>query len=113
LERLAMQAPAMIWTVDRDLRITESVGSALEQIGLVPGQTVGLTLQEHFKTDDPDFPSIAAHRRALQGEKVTYSREMNGRTYQSRIAPLRDDQSRIIGAVGISFDITGAKPGSA
>src|SRR3954453_16597996 len=53
LRALLNQMPSIVWTTDNDLRITTSEGAGLEPLGIRPGQVVGQTLQEYFKTDDP------------------------------------------------------------
>ena len=74
LKLLLEQIPAVLWTTDRDLRSTLSQGAALASIGLRPNELAGKTLYEYMQTDDPDFPTIAAHRRALAGEFVSFRR---------------------------------------
>jgi len=100
------QMPAVLWAVDRDLRFTLSEGGGLAALGLEPGEAVGLTLSEFFRTDDPDHPAIAAHRRALAGASATYSFVWSGRTYHTGVEPLRDAVGRIVGAVGFAIDLT-------
>jgi PAS domain S-box-containing protein len=105
LSALVDQMPAAVWTTDRDLRITGAHGSALESIGLEPEQMAGTTLLEMFDTDDSDFEPVVAHRRALNGETVSYEMESGGRVFQTCVQPLRAGPT-IIGAVGAAFDIS-------
>ncbi|RME43081.1 MAG: GAF domain-containing protein, partial [Chloroflexi bacterium] len=100
------QTPAILWTTDTRLRFTSSVGAGLAALNLGPDQVVGLTLSEYFQMEDPDFPPIAAHRRALMGESVTYEQEWAGNLYQSHVEPLRDAEGHIVGCVGLALDIT-------
>jgi PAS domain S-box-containing protein len=65
-----------------------------------------MTLFAYFKTTDPEFGPIAAHRRALKGESVTYEAAWEGRTFQSHVEPLRDAAGEITGVIGIAFDVT-------
>ena len=76
-------------------------------LGLKSNETVGLTLAEYFGTDDPQFPVHAAHRRVMQGEIVTIAQRWQGREFESRMQPLRDDAGeRVIGCLGITQDVT-------
>ena len=109
LRLLVEQMPAVLWSTDLDLRFTSSLGGGLAGLGLEPNQVVGLSLSEFFGTDDPEFPPIAAHRRALVGESSTYDIEWTGRTFHSHIEPLRDQQGVIVGAIGVARDITERK----
>ena len=106
LRMLVDQMPAALWAVDRDLQITSSTGAALKQLGLRPGQLVGVSLFEYFQTEDSDFVPIASHRRALAGETVEYEFDWSGRMFTTHIEPLRDEAKNITGALGLSLDIT-------
>jgi PAS domain S-box-containing protein len=100
------QLPAVVWATDRDLRFTASTGRALVSLGLDVGQAVGRTLSEFFGTDDPDFPAIAAHVRALAGEPRSYEQNWLGRRFETRVEPRYDDEGAIVGVLGVSLDVT-------
>ena len=106
---LTEQIPAVLWTTDVNQRFTSSTGSGLKHLGLEPGQVVGMTLQEYFQTEDREFDSLVAQRRAIAGEAVTYDTVFAGRTWSSYVEPLRDEKGRITGAIGIALDITERK----
>ncbi|MFM9960342.1 MAG: PAS domain S-box protein [Planctomycetaceae bacterium] len=103
------QMPAAVWATDRDLRFTSSTGAALKELGLQPGQVEGLLLSEYFQSNDPDFPPIAAHRRALNGETVQFETAWAGRHFDSHVEPFRDSNGNITGVLGLAFDITDRK----
>jgi PAS domain-containing protein len=106
---VAGQMPAVLWSTDRDLRIMSSTGGALTSMGHRPGQAVGLTLQRFFRTDDPAFLPVAAHRKALMGESVSYEVDWSGRTFASHVEPLRGANHSIEGVIGVALDITRQK----
>ena len=58
---------------------------------------------------DPQEASVAAHLRALQGESVAYEREIGVRTWSVHIKPFRDVKDRIVGCIGVGFDVTDQK----
>jgi PAS domain S-box-containing protein len=106
---LAEQMPAVLWSVDRDLRFTSSMGAGLANLNQRPDQYNGLTLFDYFGTKDADFHAIAAHRKALAGESVTYETEWKGRTFASHVEPLRHSDGKIYGVIGVAFDVTERK----
>ncbi len=100
------QAPAVIWSTDRQLRFTSCVGAGLANLGLPQDELVGRSLFEWFGTADPSFQPIAAHLRAMAGESVSYETEWKGRVFQVRIEPLLAAGREIIGSVGAALDIS-------
>jgi PAS domain-containing protein len=109
-QRLVLgQLPALIWTTDSDLRFTSSAGAGLAGLNSRPNQVVGMSLYEYFQTDDPEFGPIAAARRALTGEAVSYDIVWSGRAFQSLVEPFLDPLGRISGVIGIALDITERK----
>ena len=109
IEMITSQMPAVLWSTDRDLRLTSLTGAGLAYMGQRPGQSVGLTLQEYFRTNDPVFLPVAAHRKALLGESVSYEIEWSGRTFASHVEPLRGADRSIDGVIGVALDITRQK----
>jgi PAS domain S-box-containing protein len=103
---LMERMPAILWTTDKNLRYTSAVGAGLETLGLRSGELTGQTLFEYFQTENPRFPSIAAHRRALAGESVTYQLEWQKRVLESHVQPLRSSEGDLLGVIGVALDIT-------
>jgi PAS domain S-box-containing protein len=106
---LLNQIPAVVWTVDKDLRVSASIGAGLSGFGLKTGQLEGTSLYEFLHTGDPGQITVIRHRRALAGETVRHETEWLGRWFQSVIQPLRDARGEIKGAIGIALDITERK----
>lgn len=100
------QMPAVLWSMDRDLHFTLSLGAGLAALGLRPNQIVGATLQEFAGTDDPEAPIIAAHRRALSGESVSFRIEWSGRWFEAHVEPYHDVEGRTAGVLGVALDVT-------
>ena len=105
LERM----PAILWTTDKELRYTSSMGAALDSLGVKSGGLTGRTLPEYFQTNDPQHPSIAAHWRALAGEALTYELHWQKRVFESHVRPLRGPDGEIVGVIGVALDITDRK----
>jgi PAS domain S-box-containing protein len=106
LRLMVEQMGAILWTTDTHLRLTASHGSALAVLNVEPSQVVGQTLFEVFRAQDQAHPLIQAHYRALRGEPVSIEQTWLGRSFQSRIEPLRHAEGGVIGAIGVSVDIT-------
>src|SRR5262249_41921399 len=96
----------IVWTTDPELRFTSGLGAGLAVLGVRPDDAVGLSLYDYFQSTDPNFPPFAAHRRALQGENVTYEIAWGGRTWRPHGEPLRDVQGKVVGVIGVGLDIT-------
>jgi diguanylate cyclase (GGDEF)-like protein/PAS domain S-box-containing protein len=101
--------PVNLWSTDARLNITFSQGAGLHLIGTTASEQVGMTLYEVLKTRDPGFTPLAAHLRALQGELVRYEVDWRGRSFETRVEPLRSADGHISGTVGIAIDITERK----
>lgn len=106
LRLVLQQIPAILWATDTELRYASSAGSGLAALTAESGPLDGLTLYEHFGTEDGKFLPVAAHRRALCGEPVTYEFTRGSRTYQAHVEPLRDGDRAIIGCIGVALDVT-------
>jgi PAS domain S-box-containing protein len=101
--------PAVLWTTDKDLKFTSSVGAGLEHLGLRTNQLAGLTIHEYFHSEDPEFPPVAAHRKALAGENVTFEMDWQKRSLEAHVQPMRDSEGEVIGVIGVALDITDRK----
>lgn len=106
---LVEQMPAVLWSVDRNLRFTSFMGAGLAGLGQRPDQFKGLTIYDYFGTSDNDFGPIAGHRRALAGKSVTFEVEWKGRTFASHVEPLRHTDGTVKGVIGCALDITRQK----
>jgi len=105
--RLAVQqAPVVLWTTNRELRFTSSMGAGLALIHAETNQNNGKTLFEYFGVDDPEFPAIKAHIGALEGRSVEYTQTWLDNVFQSHVEPLRDAAGEIVGVVGVALDVT-------
>jgi diguanylate cyclase (GGDEF)-like protein/PAS domain S-box-containing protein len=101
--------PVNLWSTDSKLNITFSQGAGLHLIGLSTNEQVGMTIYEVLKTRDPGFTPLAAHLRALKGELVRYDVQWHGRSFETRVEPLRSADGHITGTVGIAIDVTDRK----
>jgi diguanylate cyclase (GGDEF)-like protein/PAS domain S-box-containing protein len=106
LRLLLTQVPAVVWTVDLDMRITSLAGGGLSDQGLTPEQLIGAGYDALVGESRPKQLCADALRRALQGETSRYETRRNERWLQNDVEPLRDAQGAVIGAIGVMLDVT-------
>ncbi len=102
LETLFAALPAAVIILDRNGVYRFFGGQALtnERSGEALGQSVFAV-----RRDRPDI--LADMRRALAGEEVRATREVEGIVWETRYAPLHDAAGEVDGVAYIAFDITG------
>jgi signal transduction histidine kinase len=109
-QRLALllgSVPGFVYTLDRDLVFTSSVGAGLAAINLKPGQLVGMNVMDLWGVRDPSYEPLACHLRAMAGSTTeTYQDVCVGRSLEYRLLPLRDAEGNIVGVVSVGFDVT-------
>ena len=109
LRVLVEQLPAVLWTVDRGLRFTSALGAGFARLKIKPDELVGMSLLDYFETADQTFLPIAAHRRSVAGEPMTFHVEWKSGSYACHVEPLRDSDGQVSGAICMSLDITDRK----
>lgn len=103
-DELRSQLPRIVWTTDRDLRLTSLSGTELARVGTRLEQAVGASLHEFFEMPAEDGLLVASHRRALAGETILADFDWAGRLCRATVAPLRNNQGEVIGCIGVAFD---------
>ena len=103
---LLSQVPAVIWTVDLDLRITSVAGAALGERGLFEDAIVGAPFESLLGEYDEKEACAAAVGRAFGGETVRYESRHGDQWMQNDVEPLRDPLGNVIGAIGVMLDVT-------
>ncbi len=106
-ELLVDHMPAFIYTANHELVFTSSVGKGLAELGLKPGQVVGMSLLDIWGVHNPSYEPLACHLRVLAGsEYETYLDVCNGRSLRYHLRPLRDLDGVIIGLLSNGQDVT-------
>src|SRR5215470_3992953 len=106
LELLLGQLPAVVWMVDRELRITAMSGAALRRLELDPQDAIGAAVAGYFGTGAAPPAPAAAHRQALNGMPQDYELTWLGRHFLNHLEPLRDASGEIVGVIGVGQDVT-------
>jgi PAS domain S-box-containing protein len=103
LSSMVRNAPVALLAVDRQGKIVLCEGAALAALGQRPGQWVGWSVRELYA----DKPEIVEYiRQALSGETVHATIRDSGRTLAASYGPSRDTNGELVGAIGVSLDIT-------
>ncbi len=106
LSRVLDHAPLVLFAFGQDGVVTLCEGQGLARIGLRPRDFVGLCMFTVY----PANPIVErSARRALAGESVLYTVEISlttSGTYETHLAPIRDDDGKVVGALGVSTDVT-------
>lgn len=108
LRLVTSQLPALLWTVDRDLRFTLFLGDMAREFGLsdasVPGKPLAAFLPHEAAETIREW-----HANALRGESGRYEVEWKGLHLDCYVEPLRDSSGDIIGCINVAHDITQRK----
>ena len=107
--QIAQQLPMILWTTDRDLRVTYHGGAALPGVKWKPGELLGRSIQEYLKCQDPYTTPLSQHYEALQGATVRCEYKRNNRVLELHLEPLRSSSGDIIGCIGAGLDISERK----
>jgi two-component system, cell cycle sensor histidine kinase and response regulator CckA len=104
LAALLSQLPAIVWTTDRDLRLTSASGAVAEELGM---SLVGRRIDELPWVADEGSNPVHAHERALAAEGAQrYSVREQGRILDAEVRPLRDEAGNVLGTIGVAIDTT-------
>lgn len=107
--KLLMSSTAdIIFEIDMDMKYESVFGKGLSKINLKPEDFTGKTALDLFGEKGRKRHEI--YEKAIQGESHTYLWEASSHGeilyFESSIAPIYDENNQIVGAVGISRDIT-------
>jgi PAS domain S-box-containing protein len=104
LRLLLQQVPVMVWSVDRDLRITFVGGARLSSSGLASRMLPGRLVHEVVPGQREVVRS--RHLAAMRGELVSFEDRVDHVVLRGSLTALYDDSGAITGAVGYAEDVT-------
>ena len=96
-------ASIFLWATDRDGKLTLAEGKGLENLGLKPGASVGLSIFEVYSSQPNMLENMA---EVLAGNDRTWNARDGQGIYSIRSTALRDGNGEVVGAVGVSTQIT-------
>jgi diguanylate cyclase (GGDEF)-like protein/PAS domain S-box-containing protein len=101
LQLVTQNVDAVLWTADREGRFTTLSGGALDELGLVAAELLG-------KSCDT-LVDAAVLRDVFAGKPARLERPRAERWLRHHIEPLADARRSIVGAVGVTIDVTELK----
>jgi diguanylate cyclase (GGDEF)-like protein/PAS domain S-box-containing protein len=109
LKLLIDQMPMVVWTTDTNLHITSCLGARLRGAKTRNEESLGKSIYEYLKCQDPHTTPVVQHYEALRGASSQFEYKRNNRTFEMHLEPLRSPTGEIIGCVGAGLDITERK----
>ncbi|GGM27378.1 ATP-binding protein [Haloarcula argentinensis] len=105
LQTLIENLPVVVFTLNPDGVFTYSAGKGLDELGIEPGELEGASVFEVY-SQYPDI--ITAVERALDGEEVRVTQEIDGLVFETWYRPVFDD-GELTQVVSVARDITDLK----
>jgi PAS domain S-box-containing protein len=102
LETVVEHMPVVLFALDPDGRFTLSRGSALDRLGLEPGELDGASVFDVY-ADTPEI--ISAVERALDGEHVRATQSVGDLSFDTLYRPVVED-GEVQHVIGVSLDVT-------
>lgn len=107
LKLIIKNAPIVLWSLDKEGRLTLSEGKGLEKLGFAPGEAVGFSAFELYSFNQTFIEYI---RKALAGEAVefeTFDMYMDSPVaFKHFLQPTHNEQGEVTGLLAISIDAT-------
>jgi diguanylate cyclase (GGDEF)-like protein len=113
LRLVAEQMPVLVWTTDKDLRITSNWGAGQPWSRIRVGALIGHSVCEFLGCADRHAPAVAQHYEAVQGRPSHFEYTQKERSYEVQVSPLRAASGEIMGCIGMRLDITDRKKSEA
>jgi PAS domain S-box-containing protein len=108
VEQAMRQMPATYWVVDKNLVLVE-VGGPVEQLfGYPVHEYVGKRLADAIDRERGQ-ETFARYERALAGEVVVSESQYRDKLLAATVAPYRDSNGEIVGALGTAIDVTAVR----
>jgi len=95
--------PIIMWSYDKDGIFTLSEGKELKNLGLKPGQVVGLSYIDVYRDNEE---IINYTKKAFKGESCEYVVEVADNIYHSVLTPDLDENGNVRQINGIAVNVT-------
>jgi diguanylate cyclase (GGDEF)-like protein/PAS domain S-box-containing protein len=106
LRTVIASAPVIVFALAPDGTIELSEGRGLKALGFSPGELVGQRVHDIYPEGSPPLQMA---QRALAGEELTATMEIGKVVLDSHLSPVRNDRGEVVGALGVSVDVTERK----
>jgi two-component system cell cycle sensor histidine kinase/response regulator CckA len=108
LRTIISKAPILLFALDANGTVTLCEGKALQKLGKVPGQSIGLSMFDMYR----NYPGLIANvRRALLGQEFSSLDELPelGLCFETHWAPLRAENGTLAGTIAVAVDVSERK----
>jgi PAS domain S-box-containing protein len=115
LRTILYSAPITIYATDKEGLFTLSDGKKLRNVGLKPGENIGVSAYDLYGSlpfvdfSDNVLTGEEVLSRALSGEVITAVNQLGDVYFENHIGPIIDNDGEITGAVGVAIDISDRK----
>ncbi len=106
LTAVISNAPVILLSLNTDGVITLLEGKAFEGLGVERESVIGRSIFDVYRSEPEVLESM---RRALAGEATTISSRTGNVWFETRLAPVRDEEGRVSGVIGVATDVTERK----
>ncbi len=106
LDRLVSRVPAFVWLADLKLRYRSVLGSRFLAGSDADFDLRGRTAIDFPADGDPAHPFVLASERAAGGDASECDFSFRGRLYRACLEPRLDDAGRVVGILGVAYDVT-------
>jgi len=103
LHSVVTNAPVILFAFDREGVFTLAEGKGLSALGVKSDEHIGLSVFDLYR-DVPEI--IETAQRALAGEAFTTTARVEELIFEAHVAPVRDHDGRITGAIAVATDVT-------
>jgi diguanylate cyclase (GGDEF)-like protein/PAS domain S-box-containing protein len=103
------QMPMIVWTTDRELRLTSCAGAGLRGARTRREEFLGKSVFEYLKCQDWHTTPITQHCEALRGTPSQFEYKRHNRVLELHLEPMRSASGEITGCIGAGLDITERK----
>ena len=104
-QQVLNHVPAIIWTTDREMKITGAMGADLRLLHIDPQQIVGKALEEYVRSTGYGDETITSHQQAVEGGSVAFETQWQGRNFEIKVDPLNEPERGIVGTIGVLLDV--------
>jgi len=106
LEAVIKSYKGVIWSVDKERKITTFNGQYLKNIGVTPAALEGKNLEvARQKNRHPDI--ISNVEKTFREGPQNWISDIDGKIFNSSTTPMYDDEGNLLGIVGSMDDVTG------
>ncbi|MEM8530883.1 MAG: STAS domain-containing protein [Chloroflexota bacterium] len=103
LQSIINNIPMILFGINTEGIFTLSEGRGLIDLGLQPGQVVGLPVATVYQ----DVPEITGDvEKAMKGEEFTTSHQVGDTYFETWYTPMHDQNGQLLGTIGVSIDVT-------